>query len=213
MIEKITDKTIFILAPHTDDGELGCGGTIAKLCAQGNKVLYIAFSSCNNSLLKEFPPDTLKKEVKKAVAVLGIAPDNLIILDYSVREFKDNRQSILDTMIQLREQYKPDIIFLPSSQDIHQDHQVIYEEGVRAFKYVTILGYELPWNNLLFKPGLFIKLGKSEITRKAEALMEYQSQLHRPYLDKELIFSQARVRGGQLASIYAEAFEVIRMIL
>lgn len=213
MIDHITNKTILVLAPHTDDGELGCGGTIAKLCAFGNRVLYIAFSSCNNSLPQEFPPDSLKAEVKKAVALLGIAPENLVLLDYSVREFKDNRQSILDAMIGLREQYKPDIVFLPSSHDIHQDHQVIYEEGLRAFKFISILGYELPWNNLQFKPGLFIKLSKEEITNKAEALMEYKSQLHRPYLDKDLVFSQARIRGGQLASVYAEAFEVIRIVL
>jgi hypothetical protein len=90
---------------------------------------------------------------------------------------------------------------------------VIYEEGLRAFKYISIFGYELPWNNLWFKPGLFIKLSKEEVSKKADALMEYQSQLHRPYLDKDLIFSQARVRGGQLASVYAEAFEVIRVVL
>ena len=102
MIDNITNKTILVLAPHTDDGELGCGGTIAKLCAQGNKVFYIAFSSCNNSLLQQYPPDTLKSEVKKAVAVLGIVRENLILLDYSVREFKDNRQSILDAMIKVR---------------------------------------------------------------------------------------------------------------
>jgi len=213
MIEQITDKTILVLAPHTDDGELGCGGTIAKLCAQGNRVFYIAFSSCNNSLPEQFPQDTLKAEVKKAVAVLGIAAENLILLDYSVREFKDNRQSILDAMIGLRESYNPDIVFLPSSYDIHQDHQVIYEEGLRAFKFISIFGYELPWNNLMFNPRLFIKLSKEETNKKAAALMEYQSQLHRPYLDRELVFSQARVRGGQLASVYAEAFEVIRIVL
>jgi len=210
---QITDKTILIIAPHTDDGELGCGGTIAKLCEEGNRVYYIAFSSCNHSLPPSFESDTLKTEVKKAIAILGIAAENLILLDYSVREFKDNRQSILDAMITLREQYKPDIVFIPSSHDIHQDHQVIYEEGLRAFKFVSIFGYELPWNNLRFNPGLFVKLSKENISKKAEALLEYKSQLHRPYLDKDLVFSQARVRGGQLAAVYAEAFEVIRIVL
>jgi LmbE family N-acetylglucosaminyl deacetylase len=62
---------ILVLAPHTDDGELGCGGTIAKYCAEGKEVFYAAFSDCQKSLAAGLAPDTLKNECKNATELLG----------------------------------------------------------------------------------------------------------------------------------------------
>ena len=59
-------ETILILAPHTDDGELGCGGTIHKLTQLGKKVIYVAFSTCEESVPEGFAPDVLTHEVKAA---------------------------------------------------------------------------------------------------------------------------------------------------
>ena len=50
---------ILLLSPHTDDGELGCGGTVAKLIEQGKEVFYVAFSACEQSVLPQFPKDIL----------------------------------------------------------------------------------------------------------------------------------------------------------
>lgn len=206
-------KVVLILAPHTDDGELGCGGTIAKLCREGSKVIYVAFSTCRRSLPEGWEPDTLEKEVKKAVHILGVMPDNLILFDYDVRKFKDNRQQILEDMITLRQRFNPELVFVPSPSDIHQDHQVISEEGLRAFKSTTILGYEMPWNNVSFNTQAFMKLSKQDVDKKVEALMEYKSQKYRAYLNENFIFSLATVRGVQIGTDFAESFEVIRSIL
>ncbi len=206
-------KVVLILAPHTDDGELGCGGTIAKLCREGSKVIYVAFSTCRRSLPEGWEPDTLEKEVKKAVLILGVQTSDLILFDYDVRKFKDSRQQILEDMIKLRQKFNPDLVFVPSPSDIHQDHQVISEEGLRAFKSTTILGYEMPWNNVSFNTQAFMKLRKQDVDKKVEALMEYHSQKHRAYLNKNFIFSLATVRGVQIGTDYAESFEVIRSIL
>lgn len=208
----ISDKTIIVLAPHTDDGELGCGGSIARLC-KNNTVYYVAFSSCQRSLPPGANPDTLKIEVRNATKVLGIEPDHLILFDYMVRDFPEHRQAILEDMIKLRNSISPDLVFLPSPFDIHQDHKVISEEGLRAFKNSSILGYEMPWNNVTFNTRSFVTLSEEDINKKVEALMEYKSQLRRDYLTEDFVKSLASIRGLQIGKKYAEAFEVIRWII
>lgn len=208
----IKNKKILILAPHTDDGELGCGGTIAKYSAD-NEVYYVAFSSCQRSLAPGEDPDTLKHEVRKATKVLGVQEKNLILFDYQVRDFPENRQAILEDMIVLRDKIKPDLVFLPSPTDIHQDHKTISEEGLRAYKNSSILGYEMPWNNVTFNTRSFIVLTDENISQKIKALEEYKSQFKRKYLNEEFIKSLASIRGLQIGVKYAEAFEVIRWIL
>ena len=206
-------KVVLILAPHTDDGELGCGGTIVKYCSEGCKVIYVAFSTCRRSLPDGWEPDTLEKEVKLAVDILGVKKENLLLFDYDVRKFKEDRQKILEDMIALRTRYKPDVVFVPSSADIHQDHQVISQEGLRAFKSTTVLGYEMPWNNISFSTHAFMKLNREHVEQKVKALEEYHSQKHRSYLNREFVFSLATVRGVQIGTEYAESFEVLRYIL
>ncbi|HEY5825541.1 MAG TPA: PIG-L family deacetylase, partial [Cyclobacteriaceae bacterium] len=127
-------KRILVLAPHTDDGELGCGASIAQFAEAGKEIFYVAFSICSRSLPSHLPPDTLKIEAKNATQALGIKPENIFFKDYDVRRFKEFRQDILEDLVKMRAELKPDLVFLPASQDIHQDHQVIAEEGFRAFK-------------------------------------------------------------------------------
>ncbi|MEY4877034.1 MAG: hypothetical protein RL708_2183 [Bacteroidota bacterium] len=208
----MTNKRILVLAPHTDDGELGCGGTINKLIAEGNEVFYIAFSTCEESVPAGFPKNALELEVKDATKVLGIKPENLIIMPYKVRKFSSVRQEILEDMVRLRSELKPDIIFMPCSNALHQDHHAIYSEGIRAYKHLTIYGYDLPWDTVEFRTTSFFKLEKENVEKKAEAMRCYKTQNFRSYVDDEFIFGLARVRGAQIATRYAEAFEMIRII-
>jgi LmbE family N-acetylglucosaminyl deacetylase len=204
-------KTILVISPHTDDGELGCGGTIARFIEEGNSVHYVALSSCEKSVPKGCASDILKREVKKATKVLGIKKP--LLLDFEVREFPKFRQSILDTLIDLRNSIKPEIVFAPSSFDTHQDHRTIYEETYRAFKQCTILGYEQPWNNITFNTLAFIALEEDHINKKIVALNCYKTQKDRAYLNPEFIRGLAMTRGTQIEQKYAEAFEVIKWVI
>lgn len=206
-------NNVLVLAPHTDDGELGLGGTIHKLISMGKNVYYAAFSTAEKSVPEGFPKDVLKYEVKKATARLGIKPENLFIYDFEVRKLNYYRQEILEELINLRKKYRFDLIFIPSLHDIHQDHSTIAQEGVRAFKNVTVLGYELIWNNLSFNTQCFFQLSKENIDAKISALAEYRSQGLRNYLSPDFIYSLAKTRGVQIGSDYAESFEVIRLFL
>ena len=209
MLEDI--KVALVLAPHTDDGEFGCGATIRKMINRGIEVHYVAFSACEISVKEGFPRDILISEVRKATSVLGVLPCNLHLLKYEVRTFNFHRQSILDDLISLREQIKPDLIFMPSKSDVHQDHATIAQEGLRAFKFSNILAYEMPWNNFSFSTDCFSVLLQSDIRAKVEALKEYKSQAHRPYANTEFILGLGKVRGVQVNTEFAEAFEVIRV--
>jgi N-acetylglucosamine malate deacetylase 1 len=209
---QIPFKKVLVLAPHTDDGELGCGGTIAKLIEQGSEVYYVAFSACEQSVLAHFPKDVLITEVKAATQELGIKPENLTLFKYSVRTFNYHRQEILDDIIRLKSTIDPDLVLVPSPNDIHQDHATISNEAIRAFKFTSILCYELPWNNFTFSTTCFFHLEEKHIEIKVNALKKYESQAHRPYANEEFLRSLARTRGVQINTRYAEVFEVVRLI-
>lgn len=207
------DKKVIILAPHTDDGELGCGATIAKILEEGAEVHYVALSTAEESVPAGFPKNRLELEVREATKKLGIPEENLFVLHHEVRKLNFVRQEILESLIAIRNKVKPDMVFLPSSKDIHQDHITVTQEGIRAFKFSTILGYELIWNNLSFSTDCFIRVTKKQVDKKIEALACYETQHGKNYMDPEFIRSLAKIRGTQIGSDFAEAFELIRWII
>lgn len=206
-------ETVLVLAPHTDDGEFGCGGTIARCARQGKRVIYAAFSAAEESVPKHLPPDILRREVKDATSVLGVHESDCLVFDFQVRTFPENRQGVLDVMIDLSRKFRPDLVLLPSVNDTHQDHQVVANEGFRAFKRTTMLAYEMPWNNLDFRTSCFVALDERAVDDKVEAISKYTSQLGRPYSGSEFVKSLAVTRGVQAGFKYAEAFEVVRWIM
>lgn len=206
-------KRVLVISPHTDDAELGCGGSIAKLIGEGKEVFYVALSSCEKSVPEGYDKDILKKEARKATKILGIEGKNLLLYGFDVREFPKYRQEILDALIEIREKIKPDMVFTPSSFDTHQDHQAVRQETLRAFKMCSILGYEQPWNNITFNTHAFVSLKEEHIKKKIEALRCYETQKHRSYLNEDFIRGLAQTRGTQIEEKYAEAFEVIRWVI
>jgi len=207
---------VLVISPHADDAELGCGGTITKLISENHNIFWIVFSIAENSFINRGPKDTLKNEFLCVIKHIGLKHEQYTIKKYSVRNFDQARQNILDDFIQIKKEFKPDLVIGPSLTDFHQDHNVVANEMVRAFKTSSsIVSYEFPWNNFNFNSQLLIKLNEFEIKNKWEMLKKYKSQLalKRSYFDKKYIYSLARVRGIQCNSQYAESFEIIRWML
>ena len=192
---------VLALSPHTDDIEFACGGSITRWIREGSEVYAVSFTSASAQ----------KKEFEEASEVLGIK--NTELFQYPVRRFGENRQRILDEMVGLERRIKPDLVLIPSSTDTHQDHQVIREEGFRAFKRTSLLGYEMPQNNISFQTSMFVKLTELDIHNKVRALQKYTSQASRPYISEEFIRGLALVRGMQAGTKFAEAYEVIRWMI
>jgi N-acetylglucosamine malate deacetylase 1 len=205
-------KRVMILAPHTDDGEFGAGATIARLIEEGSEVFYTAFSVCEQSVPYGFKQDQLEHELRSATRVLGIPGDNLFVHRYEVRRFQERRQDILQDILDRKKVVDPDLILMPCLNDIHQDHQVVAMEGLRAYKDRTILSYEMPWNNLSITTSTFIVLNEHQVEKKIEALRCYETQTFRHYANPECIRALALTRGAQIGVRFAEVFELVRLV-
>ena len=203
---------ILALAAHPDDIEFSCGASIKKFIDEGKQIVYIVLSPCKKSLPQNSHPNKLYDELTKSMQHLGLPSKNIIKYDFPVREFPAFRQAILEEFIKLKKEYKPDLVLLPNNNDIHQDHSVVREEGKRAFKNSSILGYELPWNNFQMHQNFFIRIEKKHIDAKLKAIKEYKTQAHRYYNTEDFFYNLATVRGVQINVPYAETFELIRWI-
>jgi len=200
-----------IICAHTDD-ECGCAGTMFRMIDEGYELFYMAFSDIALPLTEHgFLPDTARLECAESMSRFGIK--EFRILDYKTRSLPENRQKVLDDLILVKSIINPDIVFIPSSTDIHQDHQVIHNEGLRAFKHSTIMGYELPQNIIAAKNTAFVKLKEEHVMKKVYALSAYKSQKHRIFATSDFILGLAKLRGAQCNTEYAEAFELIRMVI
>ena len=205
-------SVVAVLSPHTDDGELGCGATISKLIKLGCQVHYVAFCTCNQTLPEGYPKGTLENELGHALDVLGVLPANRHIYDFTVRRLSYRRQEILDSLVALNKAIKPDIVFAPQVLDLHQDHSTVAQEAFRAFKAITLLSYELPWNNVEFNANFLVEIQDIHLQNKINALRCYRSQEHRTYMQPDFIRSLACVRGVTIGVEYAEAFTLMRAI-
>ena len=198
---------VLVLSPHTDDAELGCGGYLTKLHEEGAEIVVAVFSDCSN--IWTLP---LMEECEISLKHINAG---VIIGDYPLRGFHGAREVILSSIVEIKTGTPWDLVLCPSSTDIHQDHQVVHQEAVRAFRRDTnLLAYELPWNTRGFNPTYFVELQEKHIQGKLRMLSEYRSQieLNRLYFEHERVRGQARGRGLQIKKEYAEAFEVINWI-
>jgi LmbE family N-acetylglucosaminyl deacetylase len=203
----IKGKTILAIAPHLDDIELGVGGTIHKL-KDDNEIHYLGLS---------MPPlverDSFMKEFWESAKHLGFSKDRMTLKDYDPRDLFKDRMEILQLFYDTNMALRPDVVFAPNSQDIHQSHQVVHQEARRAFKFSTILGYELPWNSMAFNMDLFIELDEANVEAKQASINSFESQKSRLFFSNDIITDLAKLRGKQIGKEYAECFEVTRIII
>jgi len=200
---------ILLISPHADDAELGAGASISRFIEEGYEVtVYLLITK--EKFPVNFPIKDRIAEFQASMKVLGV--QDYRMENYPVRELYKYRQEVLEKLIALREELNPDMVFLPSLSDIHQDHQVAAMEGYRAFnRRARILSYELAWNTTRFAPNYYIRVDEEDVKKKIEALSKYESQklLNRKYLNPEFLRAQLIFRGVQCNSEYAEAFEVL----
>lgn len=205
-------KVVLTLAPHPDDAELGCGGTMARLAEEGARVYTATFSLCEDSLPPGWPRGVREVEARKAMRELPLPQQHLLIYRYPVRRLAQFRQEILDDLIQLNSDLSPDLVFMPATDDLHQDHSTVSAEALRAFKGTTIYAYEMPWNNIAFRTTAFVALEERHIERKVCALSHYESQRDRAYMSESFTRGLARTRGVAIGATFAEAFDVVRWV-
>ena len=154
---------MLLLSAHTDDCEIGMGATVARLVREGANIQWHVFSNAVESLPEGFGDDTLLNEQRAAADVYGISQENLFIHDIPVRRFPEFRQTILDALIGVRNEFKPELVFCAACTDRHQDHEALTQEAFRAFKGTSMLGYQLPWNSKRDQRQLTLEVSKQDV--------------------------------------------------
>jgi N-acetylglucosamine malate deacetylase 1 len=199
-------KVCFIGA-HPDDIELGCGAFIAHI-APYTSVLTITLSDNqkNPALVN------LVEEHYNSMSILGVPKENIILGPFETRRFPQSRQEILEYMIEVNHNHHPDIVFVHTRADIHQDHATITEEALRAFRGITVLGFDVLRSSYGFFPNFLVDINENDVEKKVRALAEYKTYSSRYYFD-EKITRATLIRHGALAERpYAEGFDILRVI-
>jgi len=155
--------------------------------------------------------------VAAAVKATGWPAETDWLTGFVVTEgFSRSLKGILDEFIRLRDSLRPDIVLVPSTSDLHQDHAVVSQEALRAFRRsASMFGYDFPWNVLQTSPlQFFVELEEADLFRKTSALQSYKSQLAKANncLTVEYVRALAIERGNRIGRRYAEAFEVLREV-
>ena len=208
---------ILIISAHADDACVAIGGTIALLAEdKRNEIKILSFSIAEKSVPDGFPKDVVAGECIKSSKVLGISEEDVIMERFPVRDFPEHRQEILEYLIKIRNEFQPDMVMFPSTTDVHQDHEVINKECIRAFRRTASLyGYDFPWNVLFgSKLNLFYEISEEHLSKKIEALKCFESQCAKGsmILEEEYTRSLLIERGHRVGVRYAEALEIIREI-
>ncbi len=202
---------ILCLGAHSDDLEIGCGGTILKL-ADGSTpidVTWIVFSA----------NDERRREANdSANAFLSVAQKKEVY----VKDFRDGFFPYIGGEIKeyfeaLKKRVSPDLIFTHYRHDLHQDHRIISELTWNTFRNHLILEYEIPkYDGDLGSPNTFVELDESESRRKIDTILAFfQTQEHRHWFSEDLFLSLLRLRGMECSapSGYAEAFYCRKLLL
>ena len=200
-------KRVLFLGAHPDDIELGCG-TLLHHIAKHTDILCVTLSDNQKN------PDlqNVKNEHHESMAVLGVPEEKIILGPFTTRVFHDSRQEILEYFLKLRREFHPDLIFVHSKQDVHQDHLTMTDEALRAFRGITVLGFDVVRSSYGFFPHFLVEVTEEDVQKKIEALSKYETYRDRYYFNSDLTRS-IMVRHGALAERpFAEGFDILRIV-
>lgn len=221
-------KKILILSPHADDEILGCGGFISKFSKQNFQVNVLILTNANKGAPELYSSEKIEKirnEAKIANKLIGtkkLSFENLPALNLNSYPIYKISNIINKYLIDIN----PEIVLIPSSNDIHDDHKIIFKAAKVSMRFnkrsnlKKILSYEVlsetEWNEneKPFNPNYFVSLDKSDIDKKVKAFLKYKSQNKKfPHpRSKEAIINLSKVRGSQVFMKYAEAFKVEKIL-
>ncbi len=200
-------KRICFIGAHPDDIELGCGALIASLQDKDNVTCVTLSDNQKNPLLAN-----LVQEYSASMSALGIPSKNTILEKFETRRFPAQRQDILEYLIQLNKTLYPDVVFVHTRSDLHQDHNTVTEESLRAFRGITVLGYDVIRSSYGFFPNLLTGVNELDVQQKIDALAQYKTYSGKYYFDPE-VTRATLIRNGALCECkYAEGFETLRII-
>ncbi|MBK8821939.1 MAG: PIG-L family deacetylase [Anaerolineales bacterium] len=190
-----------------DDIELGCGALLHHIVKETDVLCVTLSDNQKNPDLKQ-----VRNEHIRSMKILGVPEEKVVFGTFQTRVFPDSRQEILEYFLKLRKEFQPDLIFTHSKQDVHQDHNTMTDEALRAFRGITVLGFDVVRSSYGFFPNFLAQVTEEDVNKKIEALAEYETYRDRYYFNNELTRS-IMVRHGALAQCpFAEGFDILRIV-
>jgi LmbE family N-acetylglucosaminyl deacetylase len=204
-------KRVLCLGAHSDDIEIGCGGTVLRMIEQSKSIeFYWLVLSAN--------PMRAKEAERSAKAFLGAAKRKTVV----VKSFRDGflpyiGAPVKETFEEIKTIFVPDVIFTHFRQDLHQDHRMVCELTWNTFRNHFILEYEVPkYDADLRSPNFFVPLSDRQARKKVSGLMRYfATQRNKQWFSEDLFYGLMRLRGieGASPTRHAEAFHCRKVLL
>ncbi len=200
-------KKICFIGAHPDDIEIGCGALISNISDKAEVLCITLSDNQKNPKLTN-----LVNEHRNSMAKLGVKPENDILHVFETRRFPDARQEILEVMLGVRNTFQPELVFVHTTNDLHQDHVTVTQEALRAFRGITVLGYDVLRSSYGFFPHFLFEVTEQDVNNKIAAMAEYSTYHQHYYFDPE-ITRATMIRHGALSERkYAEGFDIIRVV-
>jgi LmbE family N-acetylglucosaminyl deacetylase len=204
-------KRVLCLGAHSDDIEIGCGGTVLRMVERSKSIEFYWLVLCANP--------TRAKEAKRSANVFLSGARNKTII---VKSFRDGflpyvGPPVKECFEELKKSFTPDVILTHCRHDLHQDHRVVCELTWNTFRNHFILEYEIPkYDADLRSPNFFVPLSETQARKKVKSLIRYfNTQQNKQWFSEELFYGLMRLRAAEAASPtrYAEAFYCRKTLL
>jgi LmbE family N-acetylglucosaminyl deacetylase len=204
-----TPLDILCLGAHSDDIEIGCGGTVLRLLAEhpGSHVHWVVLAA---------DADREREARASAAAFLDAAASSVV----DVEQFRESYfptvvAEIKDYFNALRQRVDPDVVLSPHRFDEHQDHRTVAELVWNTFRNHLVLEYEIPkYEGDLGHPNLFVPLAQDLADRKVELICTHFSSQHgRSWFRPETFQAMLTLRGVECGTRYAEAFHTRKIVV
>ncbi len=201
-------KNLLFLGAHSDDIEIGCGGTVLELTRAhpGLNIRWVVFSAEGN-----------RRSEAQASAKLFLEEagrTKVVVKQFTTSFFPTQTKLIKGYFETLKDAFSPDIVFTHYREDRHQDHRLLSDLTWNTFRDHLILEYEIPkYDGDLGIPNVFVPLPEEICRQKAEHLYgAFRSQRDKHWFSEETFLALMRLRGVECAAPYAEAFHCRKMV-
>jgi LmbE family N-acetylglucosaminyl deacetylase len=201
-------KKLLFLGAHSDDIEIGCGGTILEL-AKGNpglEIVWVVFSAAGKR----------RQEARSGARLFlkDVSHAKVVLHNFKTSYFPTQGELIKKSFETLKRSFDPDLVFTHYREDRHQDHHLLSDLTWNTFRDHLILEYEIPkYDGDIGIPNLFVPLDKAICRRKAQHLSRiFGTQKDKHWFSEDTFLALMRLRGIECASKYAEAFYCRKVI-
>jgi LmbE family N-acetylglucosaminyl deacetylase len=200
---------ILCIGAHSDDIEIGAGGTIMHLLDAhlGAEVCWIVCAS----------DDVRRKEAEASAHVVcaGAGTLSTTIGDLPENVLPQHGAAVREMLVAHARPFAPDLVFSPHRDDLHQDHRLLAELALQLFRDHPILEYEIvKYDGDLHTPNVYVEVDESIARRKVDLLFEhFPSQQTRTWFDREAFFGLMRLRGIECNVKYAEGFHAHKLVI